>query len=78
MAIIDLNNKTVTDIPQIPEHGGQYGAQWLVEDGKVYVSITSTTAGETRIYAIDPLTATAGKAAKIEGIEVPAIYKITN
>lgn len=76
MAIIDLNNKTVTDIPDIPVHGGQYGAQWLVEDGKVYASITSTPAGEVRIYAIDPLTATATKAAKIEGLEVPAIYKV--
>lgn len=76
MAIIDLNNKTVTDIPEIPVHGGQYGAQWLVEDGKVYASVTSTPAGEARIYAIDPLTATAAKAAKIEGLEVPAIYKI--
>jgi hypothetical protein len=78
MAIIDLNNKTVTDIPDVPVHGGQYGAQWLVEDGKVYASITSTPAGEARIYAIDPLTATATKAAKIEGLEVPAIYKVSN
>jgi hypothetical protein len=78
MAVIDLNNKTVEIIEDIPAHGGQYGAQWLVEDGKVYASITSTTAGEARIYAIDPLTATATKAAKIEGLEVPAVYKVTN
>jgi hypothetical protein len=78
IAIIDLNNKTVTHVQDIPAHGGQYGGQALVEDGKVYMSITSTTAGEARIYAIDPLTATATKAAKIEGLEVPAIYKITN
>lgn len=77
IAIIDLNNKTVTHVKDIPVHGGQYGAQGLVEDGKVYVSITSTTAGEARIYAVDPLTATATKAAKIEGLEVPAIYKIS-
>lgn len=78
MAVIDLNNKTVQEITDIPAHGGQYGAQWLVEDGKVYVSITSTAAGESRIYAIDPLTATATKAAKVEGLEIPAIYKISN
>ncbi|THU38099.1 DUF4374 domain-containing protein [Niastella caeni] len=78
IAIIDLNNKTVTDVTDIPVHGGQYGAQGLVEDGKVYLSVTSTIAGEARIYAIDPLTATATKAAKIEGLEVPAIYKIVN
>jgi hypothetical protein len=78
MGIIDLNNKTVQIIEDIPTHGGQYGAQWLVEDGIVYASITSATAGEARIYAIDPLTATATKADKIEGLEVPAIYKIAN
>jgi hypothetical protein len=76
IAIIDLNNKTVTHVKDIPAHGGQYGSQGLVEDGKVYLSVTSTTAGEARIYEIDPLTATATKAAKIEGLEVPAIYKI--
>jgi hypothetical protein len=76
IAIIDLNNKTVTRVKDIPSHGGQYGGQGLVENGKVYLSVTSTTAGEARIYEIDPLTATAVKAAKIEGLEVPAIYKI--
>lgn len=76
VAIIDLNNKTVTHVKDIPTHGGQYGGQGLVENGKVYLSVTSTIAGEARIYEIDPLTATAVKAAKIEGLEVPAIYKI--
>jgi hypothetical protein len=76
VAIIDLNNKTVTHVKDIPAHGGQYGSQGLVENGKVYLSVTSTAAGEARIYEVDPLTATAVKAAKIEGLEVPAIYKI--
>lgn len=78
VAIIDLNNKTVKIVTDIPDHGGQYGSQGLLEDGKVYVSVTSTIAGESRIYAVDPLTATATKAAKIQGLEVPAIYKLTN
>jgi hypothetical protein len=78
IAIIDLNNKTVKMVNDIPDHGGQYGGQGLVEDGKVYVSVTSTIAGESRIYAVDPATATATKAAKIQGLEVPAIYKISN
>jgi hypothetical protein len=78
IAIIDLNNKTVKMVNDIPDHGGQYGGQGLVEDGKVYVSVTSTIAGESRIYAVDPATATATKAAKIQGLEVPAIYKLTN
>jgi hypothetical protein len=78
MAVIDLNNKTVKVIEGIPAHGGQYGSQGLVEDGKVYVSITSKETAETRLYAIDPIAGTAEKAAKVEGIEVPAIYKVTN
>lgn len=78
IAVIDLNNKTVKMVNDIPDHGGQYGGQGLVEDGKVYVSITSTIAGESRIYAVDPETATATKAAKIQGLEVPSIYKLTN
>lgn len=76
LVVIDLNNKTVTDVKGVPAFGGQYGAQTLVENGKVYLSITSTTAGEARIYAVDPLTATAEKGAKIEGVEVPAIFKM--
>jgi hypothetical protein len=78
IAIIDLSNKTVKMVNDIPDHGGQYGGQGLVEDGKIYVSVTSTIAGESRIYAVDPATATATKAAKIQGLEVPAIYKLTN
>lgn len=78
MAVIDLNNKTVKVVEDIPAHGGQYGVQALVEDGKVYISVTSTIAGESRIYAVDPLTATATKAAKIQGLEVPAIYKLSS
>jgi hypothetical protein len=78
IAVIDVNNKTVKIVNDIPDHGGQYGGQGLVEDGKVYVSITSTVAGESRIYAVDPATATATKAAKIQGLEVPAIYKLSS
>ncbi|HUP12822.1 MAG TPA: DUF4374 domain-containing protein, partial [Niastella sp.] len=78
IAVIDLNNKTIKMVNDIPDHGGQYGGQGLVEDGKVYVSITSTVAGESRIYAVDPATATATKAAKILGLEVPSIYKLSN
>lgn len=78
IAVIDVNNKTVKMVNDIPDHGGQYGSQGLVEDGKVYVSITSTIAGESRIYAVDPANATATKAAKIQGLEVPAIYKLSS
>lgn len=76
LVVIDLNAKTVTDVSNVPDHGGEYRTHGFVENGKVYMSITSSTEGETRVYEIDPATATGKKAAKIEGIEAPAIFKL--
>lgn len=76
LVIVDLYNKTIKDVAGVPAHGGQFSTPGFVEDGKVYQSITSTIAGEARIYVIDAETATAKKGAKIEGVEVPGIYKI--
>ena len=76
LVVIDLALKTVTDVSGVPIHGGEYCTHGLVENGKVYMSIMSAMAGETRLYEIDPSNATAKKAAKIEGIEVPAIFKL--
>jgi hypothetical protein len=78
LVVIDLFNKTVKDVQGVPVHGGQFSTPGFVEDGKVYLSITSTAAGEARIYVVDPETATGKKGAKIEGVEVPGIYKIAN
>ncbi len=76
LVIIDLFNKTVKDVQGVPLHGGQFARPGFVENGKLYLSITSTIAGEARIYVVDPETATGKKGAKIEGVEVPGIYKI--
>jgi len=76
LVIIDLAKQTVTDVTGVPVHGGEYRTSALIENGKAYMSINSTVAGETRMYVIDPETATAKKGAKIEGIEVPAIFKL--
>lgn len=73
MVVLDLENQTVTDVADIPLHGGQYATPFLVDGDKVYVSINSGT--ETNIYQIDPSTAKAVKGAKIDGIEAQAIYK---
>jgi hypothetical protein len=74
LVVIDLVSQTVTDVQAAPEHSGQYAAKALVENGKVFMSLTSSSAGESRIYQVDPQTATASKGAKIEGLEVPAIF----
>jgi len=74
LVVLDLASKTVTDIAEVPLHGGQYRTPFLVEDGKVYVSINDGT--EAYLYEIDAATATAVKGAKIIGSEAQAIYKV--
>lgn len=74
MAVIDLFNKTIQVVNDIPLHGGQYKTPFLVEDGKVYASIT-TSSSDAYIYKIDPETVTATKGAKIQGAEIQAFYK---
>jgi hypothetical protein len=74
IAILDLNAKTLTLVNEVPPHGGQYLTPFLLEDGKVYASITSS-ASDAFIYQIDPTTATAVQGARIEGKEVQALLK---
>lgn len=73
MVILDLIKKTVTEVADVPMHGGQYKTPFLVENEKVYVSINAGT--EKHIYQIDPKTAKGTKGAKIEGREIQAFYK---
>lgn len=80
IAIVDLNAKTITPVADVPNHGGQYLTPFLLEDGKVYTSITIGAAAdgayqEAWIYEIDPTSATATQGARIEGFEVQAMYK---
>lgn len=76
LVIIDLESKTITDVSGVPMHGGQFAARTLVENGKLYMSIASASAGEVAIYEIDPATATGKKGAVVKGLEVPAIFKV--
>ncbi|WP_010181240.1 DUF4374 domain-containing protein [Aquimarina agarilytica] len=88
LAIIDFNNKTVTDVQGISAHANRYTAPLFVEDGKAYLSArvgnpigigaTTVADGEAHIYIIDPATATATKGAKINGLYVKGIFKIDN
>jgi hypothetical protein len=72
LVVLDLENKTITNINGVPLHRGQY-APMLVEDGKVYVNIT--TSEDAYIYEIDPGTAKAVKGAEIKGKEIQNIAR---
>ncbi len=76
MVVIDLINKTVTDVAGVPTHGHRYTSPMFVEDGKAYIS--SSTATETYIYIVDPETATATKGAKVLGLGLKGIFKVSN
>ncbi len=74
LVVLDLLNKTITDIDGVPMHRGQY-APMLVENGKVYVNIT--TSSDAHVYEIDPLTATASVGAEIKGKEVQNLVRLS-
>ncbi|WP_108809109.1 DUF4374 domain-containing protein [Aquimarina spinulae] len=76
MVVIDLVNKTVTDVQGVPIHGQRYTSPMFVEDGKAYIS--ASTATETHVYIVDPKTATATKGAKVQGVSLKGIFKVTN
>ncbi len=75
LVVIDLEGKTLTPITDIPLHKGQY-APMLVEDGKVYVNITTENSAD--IYEIDPNSATAVKGASIDGREIHNMIRFNN
>ncbi|MTI88443.1 MAG: DUF4374 domain-containing protein [Balneolaceae bacterium] len=74
MVIIDLENKTSTDIDGVPLHGGFYGNPWHIEGDKVYAGIV--TSSNAFVYEIDANTATGVKGAEIIGEELKGIYKL--
>ncbi|GAA4275777.1 hypothetical protein GCM10022259_05010 [Aquimarina mytili] len=76
LVVIDLNTKTVTDVSGVPVHGHRYTAPMFVENGKAYISCSTDT--ETHIYIVDSETATATKGAKVLGLGLKGIFKVTN
>ena len=74
--IIDLNNKTVRDIKEIPVHNGDGGRRFaaLVDGGYVYRPVT--TSEGTYIYQVDPLTATAVRGAKVSTTFVGGFFRL--
>jgi len=88
LVVLDLNNKTVTDVQGIPNHANRYTSPLFVEDGKAYVSArtgelldgssSNAGSGETYVYIVDPATAIATKGAKVDGFSLKGIFKISN
>jgi hypothetical protein len=74
LAIIDLANKTITDVANVPLHAKRYSSPVFVENGKVYESIE--TASDAYVYEIDIATATAVKGAKINGMTIKGFYRL--
>ena len=74
IAILDLNAKTLEIVDDVPLHGGQYLTPFLIEEGKVWVSIT-TSPTDSFLYLVDPATASATKGARIEGSEIQSFFK---
>lgn len=74
IAVLDLEEKTFELVDEVPLHGGQYLTPFLIENGKVWASIT-TSATDAFVYQVDPATATAVKGARIEGSEIQTFYK---
>ncbi|WP_290427148.1 DUF4374 domain-containing protein [Coprobacter tertius] len=74
--IIDLNNKTVTDVEGIPVHNGNGGRRFsvLVDGGYVYCPVT--TSEGTYIYRVDPSTAKAERGAKIATTFVAGFFRL--
>lgn len=77
VCIIDLYNRTVTDVPQIPLHDGNGGRSFtaLVQGGQVYHPVTLPEG--TFIYRTDVENATAVKGAEVETTFVGGLFHIT-
>ncbi len=78
LGILDLASEALSPLTTIPDHGNGYGGNLYLENGKGYISISSSAAGEVRIYEIDPVTATAKTGALVKGLEIPIISKLHN
>jgi hypothetical protein len=73
IAVIDLYNKTLTIVNDIPTCSANFNDSYLVEGENVYTSV-SDGSGETYIYRVNATTATATKGALVEG-SLGGIYK---
>ncbi len=80
LVILDLVEKTITDIENIPLHTKQVTSSIEVMDGKVYVMVDTVVdeVAEKNIYQIDIATATATKGATVEGKTIKGFFDLYN
>ncbi|WP_299311666.1 DUF4374 domain-containing protein [uncultured Aquimarina sp.] len=88
LVVIDLINKEIKDVSGIPIHANRYTSPMFIEDGKVYLSARTGPAignngenadlGETHVYIVNTETATATKGAKVLGLALKGVFKISN
>ena len=84
LVIIDLEAQTITDIVGVPLHRKRYSSPVEIMDGKVYVSIeTSTVADDVvdvnegaYVYEIDIASASAVKGGEIKGKTIKGFYDL--
>ncbi len=76
LVVIDLEKKTITNVEGMPLHASRYTSPMYVEDGKAYISSFAGT--ETHVYIVDPESATATKGAKVQGLALKGIFKVSN
>ena len=70
--ILDLNNKTVKIVNEVPLQVGDYMPMYYKEGDKVYMSVS--TGRDAYIYQVDAKTATAKRGAKIIGKRLQGIF----
>lgn len=75
LVIIDLLDKNLTDVANIPLHAKRYSSPVNVDGGKVYVSVE--TASDAYVYEVDIASATAVQGAKINGKTIKGFYNLS-
>ncbi len=76
LVMLDLANKTSTDIEGIPLHQKRYTSPLEIIDGHVYLSIETAT--DSHVYKVNIETSEATKGAKIEGKTIKGFYDLNN
>ncbi|MEP5338141.1 MAG: DUF4374 domain-containing protein [Algibacter sp.] len=74
VAVVDLIAKTVTEVPEIPLHGGQWATPTVNYNDKVYMNISDSNGAY--IYEIDPVTATAIKSPRTISTQVRGLFNV--
>jgi len=74
LVIIDLVDQTVTDIANVPLHAKRYSSPVYVHEGKVYVSVE--TSSDAYVYEVKIASAAAIRGAKIQGKTIKGFFNL--